>query len=93
MKELIAELLAEGGLYRALHDTMMLPSGQAFEVQIRTRSMHLEAEYGLAAHRRYKGALARLPLAVCQKSPRSPSVMERGPSPGTKLAWAKTPSN
>ena len=61
-KDYVALPKANG--YRALHDTMMLPSGQAFEVQIRTRGMHLEAEYGLAAHRRYKGALARLPLAV-----------------------------
>ena len=50
--------------YRALHDTMVLPSGQAFEVQIRSRDMHLDAEYGTAAHRRYKGAIATLPLAV-----------------------------
>lgn len=50
--------------YQALHDTMRLPSGHEFEVQIRTDEMHREAEYGAAAHRRYKGALARLPLAV-----------------------------
>jgi GTP pyrophosphokinase len=61
-KDYVARPKANG--YRALHYTMLLPSGQAFEVQIRTRGMHLEAEYGLAAHRRYKGALARLPMAV-----------------------------
>jgi len=50
--------------YQALHDTLVLPSGHEFEVQVRTEEMHREAEYGAAAHRRYKGALARLPMAV-----------------------------
>lgn len=50
--------------YQALHDTMVLPSSHRFEVQIRTDAMHRIAEYGSAAHRRYKGALATLPLAV-----------------------------
>ena len=50
--------------YQALHDTMVLPSGHEFECQIRTDEMHREAEFGYAAHRRYKGALVRLPAAV-----------------------------
>jgi len=56
--------------YQALHDTMVLPSacicapGRPFEVQVRSEEMHREAETGAAAHRRYKGALARLPMAV-----------------------------
>jgi len=50
--------------YRAIHDTMSMQSGHAFELQIRSRSMHLSAEWGMAAHRKYKGALWRLPMAV-----------------------------
>ncbi len=64
-------------MYQSLHTTVMGEAGEPFEIQIRTYEMHKIAEYGIAAHWKYKEGDASA------NQPATASQMD------TKLSWLR----
>lgn len=64
-------------MYQSLHNTLIGPMGQVFEVQIRTWEMHRTSEYGIAAHWKYKEGKANEKTSKAAKKEEA------------KLAWLR----
>jgi guanosine-3',5'-bis(diphosphate) 3'-pyrophosphohydrolase len=62
-------------LYQSLHTTVIGPKGRPIEIQIRTHEMHQRAEFGVAAHWKYKERIA------------SGKGEEAGRTTDTEMAW------
>ncbi len=75
IKDYIA--MPKPNMYQSLHNSLIGPHGQVFEVQIRTWEMHRTSEYGIAAHWKYKEGKAN------EKGSKSSRKEEE------KLAWLR----
>jgi RelA/SpoT family (p)ppGpp synthetase len=70
-------------LYRSLHTAVLVEDGKTLEVQIRTSEMHNEAEYGIAAHWKYKEGGGRRDAAYEEKINELRRQLELGQDAGS----------
>ncbi|MBU3577450.1 bifunctional (p)ppGpp synthetase/guanosine-3',5'-bis(diphosphate) 3'-pyrophosphohydrolase [Polynucleobacter sp. UK-Kesae-W10] len=73
--------------YQSLHTVVMNEDGTAFEIQVRTHQMHQQAEFGLAAHWRYKEG-AYIGMATPPKS-NKPSIAHQQGTHSAEVAYER----
>ncbi|MFI9646879.1 RelA/SpoT family protein [Streptomyces sp. NPDC052040] len=76
-------------MYQSLHTTVIGPNGKPVELQIRTFDMHRRAEYGIAAHWKYKQEAVAGASKVRTDAPRSGTKNAKDHDAVNDMAWLR----